>query len=140
MNFKWVALPVMLTAGLACQPQRTVETERPATRAADEASAAARAAREEAEQARKALSRRLDDLDTEVEKLDKRAEKASAKTRAKLEAQAREMRADARRLRDRMSTWDDKVDSTWRSAKREVEEGLDKTESAIKNLVDDIKR
>jgi phage host-nuclease inhibitor protein Gam len=140
MNHKCLALLAVLTIGLACQPQRTVETERPAARAADEARAAADAMREEAEQARQTLSKRLDDLDRELDKLDERAERASAKTRAKLKAQAREMRADARKLRDRMSTWDDKAESGWRSAKREVEEGLDKTGNAIKGLIDDIKR
>ncbi len=140
MNFRFFSISVLLAASLACEPRRPAETERPVARTADEARDAAKAAREEAEAAWKTLSKRLDDLDSEVEKLDKRAEKASAKTRAKLEAQAREMRADARKLRERMSTWDDKVDSAWRSAKREVEEGLDKTENAIKNLVEDIKR
>jgi hypothetical protein len=56
-----------------------------------------------------------------------------------MEEEAREMRAEAKKLRDRMSTWDEKTESAWRTTKREVEEGLDKTENAVKNFFRDLK-
>jgi len=98
-----------------------------------------RAAQKEAETARGKIAARLDQLDSEIERVERKADKATGKAKAKLKEQSQELRADARRLRDRMSTWDDKVESAWKTTKREVEEGLDKTENAIKNLVDDVK-
>jgi predicted nuclease with TOPRIM domain len=95
--------------------------------------------REEAAKAKAALSKRLDQLDEEVDKLEAKAKKASAKAKAKLNEEARDMRAESKRLRARMSTWDDKVESAWKTAKREIEEGLDKTESTFKKIWADIK-
>lgn len=86
------------------------------------------------------MSDRLDDLDRRVDDLAERAEKASSKTRSKLEQQARELRAEAKHLRNRMSTWDDGAKSSWRSAKLEIEQGLEKTENAIKKTIEDIKQ
>ena len=77
--------------------------------------------------------------ESEIDNLEARAKKATAKTRTKLNAEAKELRADAARLRGRMSTWDDKVAAGARTAKNEVEEGLEKTEAAIKKLVKDLK-
>ena len=134
MQIKIFFLAAALAAILACRPA----TE--AARAPETTGETERAARAEAEAARAAVSKRLDALDAEIQKIDTKAEKASAKTKAKLEETGREMRAEARKLRDRMSTWDDKAGSAWRDAKREIEDGLDKSERVIKNLVDDIKK
>lgn len=117
-------------------------TDKPATtteRAKEEATEAARAVEREAAEARAAIARRLDKLDSDVDSLEARAGKTKGKAKAEMEKQAREMKAEARRLRDRMSTWDDKAESAWRATKREMEEGLDKTEIALKKMVDEIK-
>lgn len=94
---------------------------------------------EEAVEAKAALSRRLDQLDAEVDRLQEKAKTASARSKAKLNQQAEEAKLEAKRLRARMSTWDDKAADAWRVTKREVEEGLDKTESTLKKIWNDIK-
>lgn len=94
---------------------------------------------QEAVEAKAALSRRLDQLDAEVDRLQEKAKTASKKTKARLNEQAEETKLEAKRLRARMSTWDDKAADAWRVTKREVEEGLDKTESTLKKIWNDIK-
>ena len=118
----------VLAVFLGCETRQTKEEERARIEAKEAATAT-----------RKALAKRLEILDRDIEKLEERTRKASAKTKVKLEENTRDLRAEARRLRDRMSGWDDKADSAWRDIKREVEEGLDKTERAIKKFVDEIK-
>jgi chromosome segregation ATPase len=134
MNSRLFVCTGFLAACIACQSDRA-DLER----SREESTETAKAARKEAERARDALARRLDHLDSEIEKLEKKADKATGKAKAKLREQSQELRADSRKLRDRMTTWDDKVESAWRTTRREVEEGIDKTENAIKNLVDDVK-
>ena len=133
MTRKLILVAAVLGASLACQ---SPQADTPREKAADVSAAAQR----EAERDRAAINKRLDQLDSEVDRLDSKAENATGKAKAKLKEQARDMRTEARKLRDRMSTWDDKVESSWRTAKREVEQGLDKTEDAFKKLADDIKR
>lgn len=125
---------LLLAASIGCQERRAADAS-----PRQESSDAARAAKKEAEEVHQALVKRLDQLDGEIEKIEKKAEKASAKTKAKLEEQAKGLRADARSLRNRMSTWDDKAESAWKTAKRETEEGLEKAEHSIRKALDDIK-
>jgi len=124
---------------LSCQPESNKPAETRTETVQEAADRAARAVKEEAAEAKVVLVKRLDQLDAEIEKLEARAKKATAKTRAKLNAEAKELRAEASRLRSRMSTWDDKVASGWRTAKNEVEEGLQKSEDAVKKLFADLK-
>jgi colicin import membrane protein len=126
-----------LLSACSSEPKPTMEARTEAAR--EEADKAAREAREEARRAKEALSRRLDQLDEEIDRLEAKAKKASAKTKAKLNEEARDMRVEAKKLRARMSTWDDKAESAWKTAKREIEEGLDKTESTFKKIWADIK-
>lgn len=138
MKNKLILLVAMTGVLFSCQSDKTT-TQTRTDAAQEEAAKAEREMREEAAEAKSALTRRLDQLDAEVDSLEARAKKATAKNRAKLNNEAKELRAEAARLRGRMSTWDDKTASGWRTAKNEVEEGLDKTEAAIKRLVEDIK-
>lgn len=135
MLTKLLFTSALLAALTGCQskPETRTETVREA------ADKTATAVKEEAEAAKVSLNRRLDQLDEQIEKLEAKAKKATAKSKAKMNEQAQEMRADAAKLRARMSTWDDKVESAWRTAKRETEEGLDKTEAAIKKFFDNDK-
>jgi uncharacterized protein YicC (UPF0701 family) len=119
-----------LLSACSSEPKPTIETRTEAVR---------EDVKEEAARAKAAISRRLDQLDEEVDKLEARAKKASAKTKAKLNEESRDMRAEAKRLRAKMSTWDDKAESAWKTAKLEIEEGLDKTESTFKKIWADIK-
>lgn len=139
MTYKAYAAIALLIAGLAgcnsSNPPVTTTERQPEPAVTD----AAREAQREAERAREILAKRLDQLDEQVAKVEARADKATGKAKANLEKQSAEMRLEARRLRDRMSTWDDKMESAWRTSKREVEEGLDKAENAVRKLVDDIK-
>jgi predicted nuclease with TOPRIM domain len=130
-----MVVAAILAACAGCGSKPPTATDR--TR--EERAETARDAQKAAERARETLSKRLDELDNEIDKVEQRAKKATGKAKARLEEQGRELRADARKLRARMSTWDDKAESAWRTAKREVEEGLEKTQNAIKKLVDDIK-
>lgn len=88
-----------LLAAVGCHSERNTEVGR----GREETAEAVRAARREAEIARDRISKRLDQLDIEIDKIQQKAEKASGKTNAKLKRQSQELRADARRLRDRMS-------------------------------------
>ncbi len=135
MTSKLFAVAGLLAASIGCQSDRKADLDR----GREEATDAVRAAQREAETARDRIAARLDRLDSEIERVEKKADKATGKAKAKLKEQSQELRADARRLRDRMSTWDDKVETAWKSTKREVEEGLDKTEDTIKKLVDEVK-
>jgi len=135
MTSKMFLCAGLLVASIGCQSDRNAELDR----AREEATDAARAVRKEAELARDAIAARLDHLDSEIERIEKKADGSAAKAKANLRQQSKELRAEARRLRDRMSTWDDKVESAWKATKREVEEGLDKAEGAIRKLVDDVK-
>jgi len=136
MNTHLFVVTGLLAMSIGCT---SPESTRATGAAPSEPSATAQAIERDAEAARVALSKRLDQLDADIERVEARAKKASNKTKARLEEQGREMRAEARRLRDRMSTWDDKAESAWRTSKREIEEGLDKTEDAFKKLWADIK-
>ena len=135
--------PILLIAitGLlfSCQAERNTTSETRTETVEAAADRAARVVKQEAAEAKVALAKRLDQLDAEIDNLEAKAKKATAKSRAKLDAEAKELRAEASRLRARMSTWDDKVASGWRTAKSEVEDGLQKTEAAIKKLVADLK-
>lgn len=136
MTIKPFAGVALLAICVGCQERRTSDA---GSSPRQEMNDATRAAQREAAEARLALSKRLDELDSEVEKVERKAERASAKTKAKLEEQANELRADARKLRDRMSTWDDKAESAWRRTKQEIEDGLGKAENSLKKVVDDIR-
>jgi len=122
-----------------CQSERVTPVESRSESVREDAANAAREMKAKAEEAKAALSRRLDRLDEKIDELEAKAKKSSAKARAKLNEQAREMRADAKKLRARMSTWDDKAESAWQTAKREMEEGLEKTEKSIEKFFDDMK-
>jgi hypothetical protein len=124
---------------IGCSPETSSRAERRTEAVREDADRAGRAAKEEAERARVALSRRLDQLDEDLAKLDSKARKASAKARVKINEQAREMRAEAKQLRARMSTWDDKAESAWRTAKREMEQGLERAERSVRRFVNDTK-
>lgn len=128
---------VIAATGIGCQSQVAREPGPQAETARSDAKEASRDWQREAGNVRAKLSKRLEALERDLVKLESKAKKASAKTQASMEKTARELRADARRLRHRMSTWDDKAESTWRSVKREVEEGLEKTERAVKKIFDD---
>ena len=136
---------IILTSTMAillggCQAERATPVESRTEAVREDAVRAAREMKAKAEEAKAALSKRLDRLDEKIDELEAKAKKASAKTKAKMNEQAREMRAEAKKLRARMSTWDDKAESAWQTVKREVEEGLAKTEKAIEKIVDDIKK
>jgi hypothetical protein len=135
---------LVLTASITiilvgCQSEKPTTTGSRTEAAQEAASKAARDAKEELEKTKIALSKRLDQLDAEIETLEAKAKKASAKTKAKMTAEAREMRVTTKQLRARISSWDEKAESAWRTAKREVEEDLDKTEKAIKEFFADNK-
>ena len=139
MMTKSILLVAITGLLFSCQSDKNTTAETRKETVEEAADRAARAAKEEAAEAKAALAKRLDQLDAEIDNLEARAKKATAKSRAKLNAEAKELRADATRLRGRMSTWDDKVVAGARTAKEEVEEGLQKTEAAIKKLVADLK-
>ena len=139
MPTKTILLVAMTGLLFSCQPERKTTAENRTERVEALTDRAERAAKEETAEAKAALTKRLDQLDAEIDNLEAKAKKASAKTRDKLNAEAKELRAEASRLRGRMSTWDDKVAASARTAKNEVEEGLRKTEAAIKKLAADLK-
>ncbi len=139
MTIKLILLVAMTGMLFSCQSERKTAVERRTDSVEEGADRAARALREEAAEAKATLAKRLDQLDAEIDSLEARAKKATAKNRARLNNEAKEMRAEATRLRGRMSTWDDKMTAAWRTTKSEVEDGVKKTESAMKRLVDDIK-
>jgi TolA-binding protein len=114
-----------------CQPA----TRRQPERTRDEAKEAAQTAQREIEAARISIAQRLDRLDQEIQQLDAKVAKSSGKAKVKLEQQSQELQADARNFREKMSTWDDKVESVWRISKREIEEGLTKAEDSIRKLL-----
>ena len=139
MKTKLILVAAMAGLLFNCQSEKKTTAETRTEAVEEAADKAAREMKVEAAEAKAALARRLDLLDAEIDSLEARAKKASAKSKAKLNAEAKELRAEAARLRGRMSTWDDQVASGWRTVKNEVEEGLAKTESAMKKLVADIK-
>ena len=139
MPTKTILLVAMTGLLFSCQSERKTTGETRTESVEEATERAARAAKAEAAEAKVALAKRLDQLDAEIDNLEARAKKATAKTRTKLNAEAKELRAYAARLRGRMSTWDDKVAAGARTAKNEVEEGLEKTEAAIQKLVKDLK-
>lgn len=132
MKAQWILTATIATLLSACssEPKPTMEAKTEAAR---------EDVKEEAAKAKAAISKRLDQLDEEIDKLDAKAQKASAKAKAKIKEEARDLRVEAKRLRGKMSTWDDKAESAWKTAKREIEEGLDKTESTFKKIWADIK-
>jgi|GEM_PF-3416739 len=139
MTTKLILLVAMTGVLFSCQSENKTTAETRSESVEEAADKAARAIKEEAAEAKAALAKRLDQLDAEIDRLEERAKKATAKSRARLNAEAKKMRVEATRLRGRMSTWDDKIASAWRTTKSEVEDGLKKTEAAMKQLVEDIK-
>ncbi|BDC48782.1 hypothetical protein F183_A10980 [Bryobacterales bacterium F-183] len=115
---------------------RTTTNSPTVERAKQEADDAAKRAEIEAREAKAAINRRIDQLDEKADELAEKSKKATAKARAKMQREGEELKVEAKRLRAQMSTWDDKADSAWRTTKREVEEALDKTEAALKKMVD----
>ncbi len=139
MTTKLILLVAMTGVLFSCQSEKKTTAETRTESLEEAADKAARAIKEEAAEAKATLAKRLDQLDAEIDSLEARAKKATAKSRARLNAEAKELRAEATRLRGRMSTWDDKIASAWRTTKNEVEDGLKKTEAAMKKIVEDIK-
>ncbi|MBS1833673.1 MAG: hypothetical protein JST65_13220 [Acidobacteria bacterium] len=135
-RFLPLAAVVMLAGfGAGCTSSET-QNSPTVEKAKQDAREAADKAAAEAREAKAAISRRIDQLDAKADELAEKSKKAGAKAKARMEKEGRELKEEAKRLRDKMSTWDDKADSAWRATKREVEEGLDKTEAALKKMVD----
>ncbi len=91
--------------------------------------------KEQAARAKREGEARIADLDRRIDELDAKASKASAKAKAELQAAAKDMRAESKRLKDRMSTWDDKAVEAWQTTRIEVEQAVSKAEGAIDRLI-----
>ena len=91
---------------------------------------------EQAARARREAEARIADLDRRIEDLDDRASKASARAKADLQSSAKDLRVVSRRLKDRMSSWDDKAVEAWQTTRIEVEQAVTKAENGIDRLID----
>lgn len=135
MSTKFILVTAIAGMLWSCQSQQTAKSET----APETTAEAAREARLETEKAKAALAKRINQLDAQIDEFEADVKKSSKKTKVKLTEKVRELRAEAKKLRDHMSTWDDKAESAWHTTKREVENGLDKAESEIKEFVNDLK-
>ena len=92
--------------------------------------------KEQADRAKREGEARIADLDRRIDELDRRAAKASARFKADLQATAKDLRAESKRLKERMSTWDDKAVEAWQATRIEVEQSVTKAENAIDRLLE----
>jgi uncharacterized protein YlxW (UPF0749 family) len=98
--------------------------------------AAERELREDLARSKRELSKRLDQLDLEIDKLEVKTKKASKEAKAKLIQQTSELKVETAKLRRRLATWGEKAEVNWKAATREVEADLDRFEANIRKLLE----
>ena len=131
------ALGLLVCFGCSRETKTTAEDVR--KESTEAAQTAADFTKEQAVRAKREAQEKIDELDRKIDELDRRAEKASAKVKASLREAASDMRAESKRLKDRMSTWDDKAVDAWQTTRIEVEQAAGKAGKAIDDLLDKVR-
>ncbi|MBL8219774.1 MAG: hypothetical protein JNL62_11115 [Bryobacterales bacterium] len=130
---------VGLLVCFGCSRETNTTAEDVRKESTEAAQTAADFTQEQAARAKREAQAKIEELDRKIDELDQSAEKASAKVKESLREAASDMRAESKRLKDRMSTWDDKAVEAWQTTRIEVEQAASKAEKAIDDLLEKVR-
>ncbi len=131
------AFALLVCFGCSRETSTTAEDVRKETTEA--ARTAADFTQEQAARAKREAEAKIAELDRRIDDLEVKASTASAKMKTSLQEAAKDMRAESKRLKERMSTWDDKAVEAWQTTRIEVEQAVNKAETAIDNLLEKVR-
>lgn len=131
------ALTLLICSGCSRETKTTAQDVGKETTEA--ARTAADFAREQAALAKREAQQKIDELDQRIDELERRGKKSSGQLKSRMQETAKDMRAESKRLKDRMSTWDDKAVEAWQTTRQEVGEAVSKAEGAIDRVLERVR-